>query len=153
MSSNPYQPPQTDFSQRAEWGRSHQLAAQQRVSAPAIGLMVVSLLSIGSLVLSLGFDVFLLASGLAAEIETHGIDPTFRVVVRMCWGLAILAASSYSLWGAIQMKQLRNYQQARSAAIVAAIPCLGPCCLLGIPFGIWSLNVLSAPDVQSAFES
>ena len=26
---------------------------------------------------------------------------------------------------------------------IACIPCLGPCCLLGIPFGIWAFIVLT----------
>ena len=36
------------------------------------------------------------------------------------------------------MRNLKNYGQARAAAVVAMIPLLGPCCLLGIPFGIWA---------------
>ena len=36
------------------------------------------------------------------------------------------------------------------AAIIAMIPCHG-CCILGLPFGIWALVVLSAPEVKAAF--
>jgi hypothetical protein len=29
---------------------------------------------------------------------------------------------------------------------------LGPCCIVGIPFGIWAIVVLSKPEVKRAFE-
>ena len=37
------------------------------------------------------------------------------------------------------------------AAIVAMIPRISPCCLLGLPFGIWALVVLSNGTVKAAF--
>jgi hypothetical protein len=39
-----------------------------------------------------------------------------------------------------------------AAAIVALIPCFSPCCLIGLPIGIWALVVLSKPEVKSQFE-
>jgi hypothetical protein len=48
---------------------------------------------------------------------------------------------------------MKNYSLARSAAIVAVIPLIGPCCVLGIPFGIWALVALGKPGVQEAFSS
>lgn len=51
------------------------------------------------------------------------------------------------------MKSLENYGFAMAASIIALIPCMGPCCILGIPFGIWSLVVLSDPVVRSSFKS
>ena len=32
------------------------------------------------------------------------------------------------------------------------VPCISPCCLLGLPFGIWALSVLNKPHVQAAFK-
>jgi hypothetical protein len=57
------------------------------------------------------------------------------------------------LIGAIKMKGLENYGFAMAASIIALIPCVSPCCLLGIPFGIWSLVVLSDPIVKSSFKN
>jgi hypothetical protein len=31
------------------------------------------------------------------------------------------------------------------------IPCISPCCLLGLPIGIWALVVLLKPEVKAAF--
>jgi hypothetical protein len=55
------------------------------------------------------------------------------------------------LFGALKMMRLQSYGWAMAAAILAVIPCLSPCCCLGIPFGIWALVVLSKPEVKAAF--
>ena len=38
-------------------------------------------------------------------------------------------------------------------AIINVIPCCSSCFLLGIPFGIWALVVLSDPDVRARFNT
>lgn len=53
--------------------------------------------------------------------------------------------------GAIAMIRYRGYVFAFTASIVAMIPCCSPCMFLGIPFGIWSMVVLTQPDVKSRF--
>lgn len=54
--------------------------------------------------------------------------------------------------GGWRMTRLKNYGLCVAAAIVAVVPCLSPCCCLGIPPGIWALIVLSKPEVKAAFE-
>jgi len=63
-----------------------------------------------------------------------------------------LALAGFIVYGALQMRELKNYGLAMAASIVALIPCYGPCCCLAIPFGIWSLVVLAKPEVKAAFE-
>jgi len=53
--------------------------------------------------------------------------------------------------GASKMQSLTSYQFAFTAAILAMVPCLSPCCLLGLPFGIWALVVLNKPEIKSQF--
>jgi hypothetical protein len=38
------------------------------------------------------------------------------------------------------------------SAITALIPCLSPCIILGIPFGIWLIVLLKRPHVISPFD-
>jgi hypothetical protein len=38
-----------------------------------------------------------------------------------------------------------------TASILALAPCISPCCLVGLPIGIWALVVLSKPEVKSSF--
>jgi hypothetical protein len=62
-----------------------------------------------------------------------------------------IAIGAVILFGAVKMMRLQNLGLAMAASILAVIPCLSPCCCLGIPFGIWSLVVLNRPEVKSAF--
>jgi hypothetical protein len=36
-------------------------------------------------------------------------------------------------------------------SILAAAPCLSPCCLFGLPIGIWSIVVLMNDNVKRSF--
>lgn len=127
---------------------------QNEVNAPAIGLMVCSIIG---LVLGLfGFlsDAVMLALGVFEGLESHNQGPFSeytQLAVRTVWGIVLFFAAAFVLYGALQMKSMKNYGVAKSAAVVAVIPCVGPCCLLGIPFGIWALVVLSKPHVQASF--
>ena len=55
--------------------------------------------------------------------------------------------------GGIRMKNLESYGFALTTSILSLIPCFGPCCLLGIPIGIWALVTLSDNTVRIAFRS
>ena len=56
------------------------------------------------------------------------------------------------LWiGATKMAALQSYNLSMAAAIVALVPCLSPCCVLTLPFGVWALVVLVKPEVKAAF--
>jgi hypothetical protein len=153
MSINPYESPATPGINPLGDRQSERAFAANKVSAPAQALMIVSGISIVLVGLAIPFDLFLLVSGAAQRLERAGIDPSIRIAIRLVWDLVIFAASCYVCWGAVQMKGLVNYSHARNAAIVACVPCVGPCCLIGIPFGIWALNVLGRSDVQNSFQS
>ncbi len=59
------------------------------------------------------------------------------------WGLVVLSGGMY-------LKGLRNRGSVMTACIFAMLPC-NICCVLGLPFGIWGLVVLSNPEVRDAF--
>jgi hypothetical protein len=153
--SNPYQSPLSEqfYSQAKQSVEAARQSAIQSVQAPAIALMVVSGVSIAAVSLSVLFNVVLLATGAAANFNRGGMDPFVYVAIRLCWALLILAASGYCLFGAWQMKTLNNYQHAFYSSIVAMIPCLGPCCVLGIPFGAWAMTTLYKDEVRQRFQT
>ena len=66
--------------------------------------------------------------------------------------LIAVLAGVFILYGGLQMKKMQNYSLAMGASIVAMIPCISPCCLVGLPIGIWALVVLNKPEVKSAFQ-
>jgi hypothetical protein len=54
------------------------------------------------------------------------------------------------LMGAIQMYRMQTWGLALAGSIMALFPC-SICCILALPFGIWSLVVLCNADVKEAF--
>ena len=62
-----------------------------------------------------------------------------------------LLVSVFILVGGLKMRKLENYGLAMATSILAMIPCISPCCLIGLPVGIWAVVVLSKPEVKSAF--
>jgi hypothetical protein len=153
--ANPYQSPLSEqfYNQARQQLAGERQQALAAVQGPGIALMIVGGISVAACSMSALFNIGLLASGAAANFDRNGMDPYAVVIVRLCWGLAILAASAYCIFGGWQMKNLTSFTHAWIASIVAVIPCLGPCCVLGIPFGAWAIAVLMRPEVQSRFES
>lgn len=143
--SNPYQPPVSQLPPSN---------AYSTVQSPAVALIVVSSIAIFFGSVALVIDLVLLLSGAVERLEAMNDGPISeytQITVRSIWGIILVFASLFVLYGAIQMRRLRNFGTAQAAAIVAMIPMLGPCCLIGIPFGIWAFITLRRPEVQDAF--
>ncbi|MDA7878251.1 hypothetical protein N9B39_01740 [bacterium] len=136
--SNPYVAP-SHISPTKTFGQAKH---PNEIKAPAVALMVVSIIGLSLGTLGLIADVFFL---------TRLGDVSLQLIVRSIWGVILVISSTFILIGAIKMKNMTNYGVAKAAAIVAIIPFVGPCCLLGIPFGIWAVVVLSKPHVRDAF--
>ncbi len=130
--------------------------ARSIVAAPAIALMVVGGISLALYLIQLililaGVDVLGLrdqnlpgapqqAQAFNAGRIAGGVS---GMIVAISWATTVLGAG-------IKMKNLQGYGYAMTGAIVAMLPC-NVCCLLGLPFGIWSLVVLNKPEVKNAF--
>jgi hypothetical protein len=71
--------------------------------------------------------------------------------VAAAFGALALILSLVALAGALRMLALRNYEFAMLAAILAMVPCVTPCCLLGLPFGIWAVVALRKPGIKDRF--
>jgi hypothetical protein len=67
----------------------------------------------------------------------------FSLIGGFIYGGVLVAAAIY-------MRSLRRHSSAVIGSIVSMLPC-SSCCFLGIPLGIWSLVVLTQPDVKEAF--
>jgi hypothetical protein len=71
--------------------------------------------------------------------------------IGIVFALFFMATAAFTLWGGLQMLKLRHHGACMGAAIVAMLPCLGCCCVIGLPLGIWAVMVLNRADVRSAF--
>jgi len=144
-SENPYQSP-------SELG----VLAAQRVSGPATALIVTAILGI---LAHLGVTVvyaILLAMSLNGQIRDlePEQDPTQLAIgsgVLVAIGVLGLMTGFVALFGAIKMKRREGYPFAIAASIIVMIPCISPCTVLGLPFGIWALVVLSDSSVRATF--
>jgi hypothetical protein len=125
--------------------------AAGQVNGPAIGLVVVAVLGALAQVISLIFNLagasILARSQMPREAWANMFSGTIGVVSNV---IALLL-SGLIFFGAMKMKRLENYGLAMAASIIAMVPCLSPCCLIGLPIGIWAVVVLSKPEVKSAF--
>jgi len=124
--------------------------AAERVNGPAIGLIVVAvlgaLLQIFSVIKNL-----VMGSAIPANAQVPAWLSMLTGPLGVVLGVIGILVSGVILFGALKMKKLESYGLAMTASIIAMIPCFSPCCLLGLPIGIWALVVLSKPEVKSAF--
>jgi len=125
------------------------------VTGPAIGLIVTAVL--GFLWTGLGTLINLL--GVGAGMNQPGMNPEMERFMTMFSGtLGVVSGvigflvAGLILFGALKMKKRQGYGWAITASILAVIPCVSPCCLVGIPIGIWALVVLSKPEVKAQFQ-
>jgi hypothetical protein len=127
--------------------------AASRVAGPSIALIVLGFLTIALQLLSILVNI--LQVGIAGAAGRHGdalpmlIFGPVQIVIS---AIAIVGAIVIIL-GGMRMKNLENYGLAMTASILSLIPCFGPCCLLGIPIGIWALVALSDNTVRIAFRN
>jgi len=143
-----------------------------KVSAPAIALMVVGILNILISLFYIGQGVLLVTGVIDTGAQTdimvqqweqqgmsqeqidmasgimNAIGPIYIVIYVITLILAIMV-----LMGAMKMKNLKSYGLAMTASILAMIPCVSPCCVAGLPIGIWSIIVLNDIHVKNAFRS
>jgi hypothetical protein len=126
------------------------------VSAPAVCLIVLGAFNLLLVIVRALAMVF----GLAQQNMGGGMSPEMQKMFLAMSGTAGVAAVVFGvigalviLFGGIKMKKLESYNLSMAAAIIAMIPCLSACCILGIPLGIWALVVLMKPEVKAAFRS
>ena len=96
----------------------------------------------------------ILGTGLGAMVSESGEEQAFNLLSGG-FGVFInvvgLAVAGFIVYGAQQMKDLKNHGLAMMAAVASVIPCVSPCCLIGLPVGIWAIVVLSKAEVKAAF--
>lgn len=129
--------------------------ASAQVSGPSIGLLVTGI--IGGIFSVLGLLMSFLGTSLSS-IMADRIDEFDERYVDLFEGAAGMASSfigivvaAFIIYAALKMKELSQYGLCMAASILAMIPCISPCCVIGLPIGIWCLIVLSRPEIKTAF--
>jgi hypothetical protein len=129
-------------------------AARDRVNGPAIGLIATAV--IGFVVAAGALLQAMLGTAIAMPPD---VPPEFRKFLEGMTGAlgfvnAIFAAalSTVILMGGLKLRKLQSFGLCIAAAIIALVPCISPCCCIGLPVGIWVLVVMNSADVKPYFD-
>ena len=137
-----------DRPRRRRSSRGSRAEAQAAVNGPAIFLLVLGILALVYAVVNVVFSLVGFGPRAAAIQQQNAMGPIAMVVgmiLPFLWGAVVTLAG-------FKMKSLSSRGSVMFGTIFALLPC-SPCCLLGIPAGIWGLVVLSREDVKRAFDS
>ncbi len=113
-----------------------------KTKIPAIGLMIAGIINLLPLIPLIALLISQMSSGFRG-----GMKAGFAFILLP----VIPALGALIIWGAKRMMHLRSNGLCVAASILAMI--IPPGFLLGLPFGIWSLIVLSKKEVREAFEA
>jgi len=126
-------------------------AATDMVNGPAIGLIVTAILGFLAQAAALVMNIVGASFGAMQSAQSEAWASLFSGTLGIVSSIVAMVIAGLILYGALKMKKLEGYGWAVTASILALVPCISPCCLVGLPIGIWALVVLAKPEVKSAF--
>jgi len=135
------------------------LLALQKVKVPALALKIVAGLNFALAVWDLIKLVFLPVSVDQIVTDYPQLkDPAIMKILHLIYGPLGIAEAVFGMVisalifaGASKMQSLKNYEFAFVAAVLSLVPCMTPCCVLALPFGIWALVVMNHKNINSEF--
>lgn len=126
--------------------------ASDQVSGPSIGLLITGIL--GAALSFIGLIASLFETGIES-IKSHEFMGGYASIVEGAAGVAFcfvgLLVAGFIIYASLKMKALTQWSLCVAASIIAMIPCISPCCIVGLPIGIWCLVILTKPEVKTAF--
>lgn len=124
----------------------------RQVSGPSIGLFITGI--IGAIFSGVAFISLIVGTGISMfwidDIPGRYAD-FYQGTIGIGSSFIGILVAAFIIYAAIKMKELTQWGLAVVASILAMIPCISPCCIIGLPIGIWSLVVLMKPEVKAAF--
>jgi uncharacterized membrane protein len=126
-----------------------------QVSGPSIGLLVTGI--VGGVFSIIGLFMSFFGTSLSSLMADrfNEFDDRYTELYEGAVGIASsfigILVAALIIYAALKMKELSQYGLCMAASILAMIPCISPCCIIGLPIGIWCLIVLTKPEVKTAF--
>ena len=65
-------------------------------------------------------------------------------------GLIGMSMAGLMVFAGVQMRNLKGYGLAIAACVIGMLPCTG-CCCVTLPVAIWTLTILTRPEIKSSF--
>ena len=126
--------------------------ARQKMQGPATGMKVTAVVGAIATLVSIVMNV--LGVGMAGmEGGDEGMAGMMSGGVGIAVGVIGLAVAVFLWIVAGKMERLQDYNLCLVGAIAAMVPCISPCCFIGLPIGIWAVVVMAKPEVKEAFAS
>ena len=123
-----------------------------QVSSPSVGLLVTGV--VGGIISLLGLILNVIGTSVIPFME-DSLDERYMELWEGAAGIASsfigIVVAVFIIYAALKMKELSQYGLCLAASILAMIPCISPCCIIGLPIGIWCLVILTKPEVKAAF--
>jgi hypothetical protein len=153
--SNPYSYSQTGSSTTSNnSGQDDSLRTQFKI----LGIIFIVMSVIGGI-----FAAITVLSNLIQIANGQNVPPAnmkeaekmgFYIGFYGIMGLMVVSilAQLFVLLAGVNMLRLKSRSTVYVGAIVAVIPIVTSCCLLGVPFGIWALIALSYPGSKRIFQ-
>ena len=124
----------------------------RQVLGPSTGLLVTGIL--GGII----EVTFLIAEIIGRSFKSLWLDEIpedyvefFESGFSIASSLIGVLVAVFIIYVSLKMKDLNQWGLCVTASILAMIPCISPCCIVGLPIGIWCLVVLMKPEVKDAF--
>ena len=125
---------------------------REQVSGPAIGLLVTGI--IGAVFSLVGFISLAIGTGLShfwVDEFPEYFERIYQRSFALSSSLVEIVVAAFIVYAALKMKDMQQWGLAVAASILAMLPCISPCCIIGLPIGIWALVILLRPEVRAAF--
>jgi hypothetical protein len=115
----------------------------EETKLPGTLLAVVGAINVLLGLANMGFGGFTAATG-PSEALASGIGSAVG-------GLVGLVIAGVIIFGGLKMRSGESYNLAMAASVLAMIPLCSPCCILGLPIGIWAIITLRKDEVKNNF--
>ena len=133
---------------------SLEASARQQVAGPSLGLLITGVVGAAFALLTVmgaGLGSVAHFANRWADDLPDWYEEMFEGVFAMGGAFVELLVAAFIIYFALKMKDLKQWSLAVTASILAMLPCISPCCIIGLPVGIWCLVVLMRPEVKDAF--
>ncbi len=121
--------------------------AKRECSASGIGIIIIGVITILTGLLRFGIGV--VGAGVGAGAGDEGV----MMVINLAYGVYSLVVGAFWVYAGIQLKEAKMYGLCMVGCVMALIPGVSPCCILGLIFGIMGIVKLNDSRVKRGFDA
>ena len=126
---------------------------RSRLSGPATGLLVTGI--VGGVISLTSLITGFFSAGLIPYMDdefSEKMEGMFQASYMTASSLVGILIAAFLIYVSTKMREPSQYGLCIAASVLAMVPCVSPCCIIGLPIGIWCLVVLTKPEIKAAFQ-